>query len=160
MDISLSYQAFSFFAMIICGILCGVIFDIFRSFRRHRKSACSVVALQDIVFWILELCLVYAVAFKLNYAHIRAYEGIALVIGSWLYFMTVSDFVLGALCKGVAYAVKLTGAVLAPFKKVAEFIGNILRKLRKFVSKSLKNLINRAKTVQKHIQKAKNIFTI
>lgn len=160
MDISLSYQAFSFFAMVICGFLCGVLFDLFRALRRHRKSACTVVAFQDILFWILEASLVYFVAFKLNYAHIRAYEGVALVIGSWLYFMTASSYVLRFLCVLVSCAYKAVGAIFVPFKKIFKFIGCGFKWLKNLISSWTKNAFLRIKSAQKHIQKAKKFFTI
>ena len=160
MDISLSYQAFSFFAMVICGFLCGVLFDLFRALRRHRKSACTVVAFQDILFWILEASLVYFVAFKLNYAHIRAYEGVALVIGSWLYFMTASSYVLGFLCALVSCAYKAAGVIYVPFKKTFKFIGCGFKWLKNLISSWTKNAFSRIKSAQKHIQKAKKFFTI
>lgn len=160
MDISLSYQAFSFLAMVICGFLCGVLFDLFRALRRHRKSACTVVAFQDILFWILEASLVYFVAFKLNYAHIRAYEIAALIIGSWLYFMTASHYVLGFLTGAVRYIQKSICVIFTPLKKLVNLISVSFSKFKKMVFSVVKNVFSHIKNVQKHIQKVKNIFTI
>ncbi len=160
MDITLTYQAFSFFVMVFCGSLCGVIFDLFRSFRRNKKSACGIVALQDIVFWIMELFLVYMVAFRLNYAHIRAYEGIALLLGSWLYFMTVSKWVLNTLCALLSYVQKAFGFVLIPFKKTMGFFGRCASGIKKTVLSKSRQTVIKLKSMQKHLQKSKNIFTI
>ncbi len=160
MDITLTYQAFSFFVMVFCGALCGVIFDLFRSFRRNKKSACGVVALQDIVFWIMELFLVYMVAFRLNYAHIRAYEGIALLLGSWLYFMTASKWVLNALCSVLSYVQKVFGFILVPFKKFIGFSGKCASGIKRAALSKSKQAVTKLKSMQKHLQKSKNIFTI
>ena len=146
--------------MVICGFFCGVLFDLFRALRRHRKSACSVVAFQDVLFWILEVSLVYFVAFKLNYAHIRAYEGVALVIGSFLYFITASAYVLAFLCRIVMFLQKIINIILTPFKKITLLIRRFVSKIKKIASARTKSLTSRIKSMQKYIQKAKNIFTI
>lgn len=160
MDITLTYQALSFFVMVFCGALCGVIFDLFRSFRKNKKNACGVVALQDIVFWIMELFLVYMVAFRLNYAHIRAYEGIALLLGSWLYFMTVSKWVLSILCAVLSYIQKALGFVLIPIKKIMAFFGRFVSGAKKLMQLKSRQAVSKLKSMQKHLQKSKNIFTI
>ena len=109
-EIPLAGQVLVFFVMVLCGGFCGVLFDVFRAFRRLHKSTNGVVALQDVIFWLLELTLVYMVAFKLDYAHIRAYEAIALVMGSWLYFMTLSSVVMPVLVLVISF---LFGTVLS-----------------------------------------------
>jgi len=103
-----------FIAMVLCGILCGVVFDFFRSVRRTRRSNCGVVALQDIVFWIIELAVVYFCAFRLNYAKLRAYEALALIIGSCLYFMTLSGYVLKFICKIIIIHTRIIGYITKP----------------------------------------------
>ena len=159
MDISLSYQAFSFLVMVVCGFLCGLIFDLFRALRRHRKSACSVVAVQDIVFWILEASFVYFVAFKLNYAHIRVYEIVALVIGSWLYFMTASVYLLGFLCTVVSYVQKVVDIIFVPIKKILGFVSRVFARFKKIISMGAKSTFSHVEIMKKRIQKVKNIFT-
>lgn len=127
MNISVSLQAFMFLGMVLCGAMCGVVFDVFRGLRRYRRPARSIVALQDILFWLIELTVVYMAAFRLNYAHIRAYEGIALVIGSWVYFMTVSEYVIQFVCTITSFAVKAAGIVLKPFLLLGRIVSHALR---------------------------------
>lgn len=122
MNVSVSEQAYMFFAMIVCGVFCGLVFDLFRSVRRAHRCHSGVVALQDITFWLAELVLVYWVAFKLNYAKVRLYELVALVIGSWLYFMTVSFYVVKILSEVIGYLIKAGLFIAKPFCKMWKLI--------------------------------------
>ncbi len=156
MDISLSGQAFAFFAMVMCGAFCGVIFDVFRALRRLHKTASGVVALQDIIFWLLELFVVYMAAFRLNYAHIRAYEGIALIMGSWIYFMTVSSRILELFCRAMRYILTAVRFILRPVFKLTEALARICTSFGQNTILKMKHVLCKIK----HKQKSKNIFTI
>lgn len=134
MEISVSNQAIVFLGMVLCGVVCGVVFDIFRAIRRCRKSANSVIAAQDLLFWIIELVIVYMAAFRLNYAHVRAYEGIALVIGSVIYFMTLSKYTVRFVCICIAFAVKITLLVLTPVMKAARLALRPIKALTVFIT--------------------------
>ena len=127
MEISSANQAYAFLAMVLCGALCTGVFDIFRAIRRYKNSATGVIVFQDIVFWIIELFIVYMVAFRLNYARVRAYEIIALIIGSAIYFVTLSDYVIKFMVWQIGLAAKLLGFVSAPADKA---MGYIFRKLK------------------------------
>ncbi len=132
MDISFSGQAFVFLAMVMCGVLCGIIFDVFRAVRHARRTASGIVAMQDLLFWLVELAAIYTVAFKLNYAYVRAFEGIALVIGSWIYFMTLSKYALRFLCRAVDMIIKTARFIFAPIAKAFLTFAGFVRKLRAF----------------------------
>ncbi len=142
MDISLSYQAFMFLAMTVCGGVCGVVFDVFRAIRRIHKSPVGVVAVQDIMFWIIELTLVYMVAFKLNYAKVRAYEAVALVVGSIIYFMTASSYVISFFCSVFELLIKWLKILMTPLKKLFSVAIKVNKQCKKGVCK-VKNKIYR-----------------
>ncbi len=125
-DISVSSQVFVFFAMIVLGVMCGAVFDIFRGIRRMKKLTGGVVAVQDLLFWLSELVLVYMVTFRLNYAHVRAFELVALVIGSFIYFMTVSRYVIAFVHKTANIVWKAVGIILKPVRSALGFLGQKL----------------------------------
>ncbi len=155
MDISLSAQALAFVIMVICGALCGVVFDVFRAMRRMHKTAGGVVALQDICFWLLELILVYMAAFYLNYAHIRAYEAVALVIGSWLYFMTASGYVLGFFVVLIRKITKAFAVMAKPISKLFQFLKRNLGKFARYIKANAVQMLSGVKKALKPKQKAK-----
>ena len=121
MEISSANQAYVFLAMVLCGALCTGVFDIFRAIRRYKNSATGVIVFQDIVFWIIELFIVYMVAFRLNYARVRAYEIIALVIGSAIYFVTLSDYVIKFMMWQIGLVAKVFGFLMAPLLRVSAY---------------------------------------
>ncbi len=133
MEISSVNQAYVFLAMVLCGALCTAVFDIFRAIRRYKNSGTGVIAFQDIIFWIIELFIVYMVAFRLNYARVRAYEIIALVIGSGIYFVTLSDYVIKFLVWIIGMCVRVVNFLVSPFVKLFGFIESKFRKVICFV---------------------------
>ncbi len=145
-DISFSEQAFVFVAMVMCGVLCGIIFDVFRAVRHSRRTTSGVVAMQDLLFWIIELAAIYTVAFKLNYANVRAFEGIALVMGSWMYFMTLSKYSLRILCRVTDFIVKIIKLVLKPLSKLVAAVRCIVRKVSVYICGKLSTLKGKVKS--------------
>ena len=143
-DISVSSQVFEFFAMIILGLACGVVFDVFRGIRRMGRTASGVVAMQDLMFWLSELALVYMVTFYLNYAHVRAFELLALIIGSSIYFMTVSRYVIAFVHKTANAIWKVIILVSKPFLAVwgsaKQKLSLILQKIRKNTKQFFKKI--------------------
>ena len=160
MDISLSYQAFMFLAMTVCGGVCGLVFDVFRAIRRIHKSPVGVVAIQDIVFWIIELTLVYMVAFKLNYAKVRAYEAVALIVGSFIYFMTASGYVISFFCSVFEVLIKWLNILMTPLEKLFSFAKITNKWCRKGVCKAKNKIYGCFSSIpiDKWMEKTKKCF--
>lgn len=161
MDISLSYQALMFLAMTVCGGVCGLVFDVFRAIRRIHKSPVGVVAIQDIMFWIIELTIVYMVAFKLNYAKVRAYEAVALIVGSFIYFMTASGYVISFLCGVFEVLIKWIEILLTPLKKLFLFAQRVKKWCRKGVCKAKNKICGYFSyiPIDKWLEKTKKMFS-
>lgn len=157
-DISVSSQVFEFFAMIILGFACGVVFDVFRGIRRMGRTASGVVAMQDLMFWLLELALVYMVTFYLNYAHVRAFELLALIIGSSIYFMTVSGYVIAFVHKTANAMWKVFALVSKPFLAVWSFTKQKLSLVLLKIRKRVKQLFIKLKSNVNIKQKITEVF--
>ena len=80
------------------------------------------MAAQDLVFWLLELSLVYITAFEVNNAQVRGYEAIALIIGAVLYFVSASEYVMRFFCMVIGLLKKIIVKITKPFKKLIKFI--------------------------------------
>lgn len=128
MEISSVNQARVFLWMIVCGAVCTFVFDVFRGIRRYKSLQNSVILLQDLVLWAIEIYIVYMVAFKLNYARVRAYEIVALVIGSLLYFVVLSDYVVKTVCRITAITEKCARRAVSPFQKLWKFVSAHVRR--------------------------------
>ena len=81
-------QAYIFLIFILTGIIIGVIFDIFRAFRRSFKLKDFYTYVQDVLFWLLVGFIIMYVTFKFNYGELRIY----MLFGSFLrsYFIFIS----------------------------------------------------------------------
>ena len=160
MELSVSHQAYVFVCMVLCGMLSGIIFDIFRSIRRCTKPKSCIIAAQDLFFWFIELCVVYITAFEVNNAQIRGYEAIALVLGAVFYFVTVSEYVMRFLCHIIRFAMKTVNAVLKPLYKILHVMTLPFKKARSAVKKKAKNIKNRISSLVKNeIRRLKTIFS-
>jgi len=146
-DVSVSAQAYMFLVMVVCGVFCGLIFDLFRSVRRAHRCHSGVVAVQDIVFWLAELALVYTVAFKLNYAKVMAYELVALVIGSWIYFMTVTIYVVRILSGVIVVSINTGRIVFKPFVKLAKVLTGFVLWLKSAIFLQINRILTYSKDI-------------
>ena len=122
MEISSVNQARVFLWMVVCGAVCTFVFDVFRGIRRYKRLQNSVILFQDLILWLIEICIVYMVAFKLNYARVRAYEIVALVIGSLLYFVVLSDYIVKVVCRITAITEKCVHRIVSPVQKLCKFV--------------------------------------
>ncbi len=122
MEISSVNQAWVFLWMVVCGIVCTFVFDVFRGIRRYKSPQNSVIVFQDLVLWAIEIFIVYMVAFKLNYAKVRVFEIVALIIGSVLYFIILSDYVVKSVCRITEIAEKCVLRIISPFRKMCNFV--------------------------------------
>ena len=128
MELSVSHQVYVFAAMILCGALTGVVFDVFRAARRCFHPRSGIIAAQDIALWLAELVLVFVTIFEVNNAAVRFYEVIGLVLGAALYFMTISEYVILFFCKVMRAAVRAFCFAAKPVKKVFSLLALPIKK--------------------------------
>ena len=133
MKLSVSHQLFVFVCMFFCGWLTGIVFDVFRSLRRCVKSGSGVIVLQDLLFWLLELVIVYYTVFKVNNAKVRFYEAVALISGAIVYFIILSEYAVKFISKVIMLLIEATNVVLKPLKKLLCFMRKPLSKFICFI---------------------------
>ena len=67
-------------------------FDFFRVLRKKFKTTDIVTYMQDIFFWILTgISMLYCI-YTFNSGEIRLYEFIGILIGTTIYFLTISKY--------------------------------------------------------------------
>ena len=67
-------------------------FDFFRVLRKKFKTTDIVTYMQDILFWILTgISMLYCI-YTFNSGEIRLYEFIGILIGTTIYFLTISKY--------------------------------------------------------------------
>lgn len=115
MFLSSRHELFVLLGTFIGGLVLGIVFDIFRIFRKNFKGASSLVWLQDILMWAVMLAVVYITLFITNSAQLRWYEFAGFGAGVAVYMVALSRVV-----------VAVSSAVINFLKKVLSFIFTIV----------------------------------
>ena len=85
-----SSQAILFITSVEIGILMGVLFDLIRIFRKLLKHPNFLVQVEDMLYWIACGLVGFYMLYVCNYADIRPYIFLGIVLGAVFYFMTFS----------------------------------------------------------------------
>ena len=75
---------------ILAGILTGAMFDLYRIIRGSNVNK-VIIAIEDILFWILAAMIVFAFLLYTNYAFLGAYVYIFMILSLALYIRFISD---------------------------------------------------------------------
>jgi len=94
--ISVSTQAYIFLCAIVGGIVIAFIYDIFRVKRKAVKTSAIVIYVEDLVFWLIVVAVMFAVLFFSNEGEIRGYIFIGTILGIILYNLIFSRIVMAA----------------------------------------------------------------
>ena len=135
-----------FFMCGLCGIACGVLYDMFRIIRRAFELKTVATFFMDTVFWILCALLTAGVLFYANYGRLRWYEGVIAVIGAVSYFLSASPLVVDGgvflvlTVKKILYILLKT--VFFPLFLVLKLTNRFFCKIKLFFSKKIsKNML-------------------
>lgn len=127
MDVTVSNQLFVFLSSAICGIFIGLIFDVFRIVRRIVKTGKAAAVVEDIAYWIIAAAIFFLFAGKVNSGEIRLYFFIGALLGTGLYFVTVSRYVIKVSVCIINFFIKIIGIVfrflMTPVLFVFKLIG-------------------------------------
>lgn len=136
----------------VTGVVIGILFDIFRIWRRSFKTADWLTCLQDILFWLLTGLIILFSIFQFNHGEIRSYVFVGIAIGIILYMITISRFVVQNCVKVIQWIKKI---ISYPIKILLQFIKRISRKPVKLCNR----LLNKIKKVfnKKHVSMTKKI---
>ena len=94
MEITVSNQLFIFISCVLCGVINGFVFDVFRIIRRLIRTSNVAAIIEDIIYWIIAAVVLFLFVLKLNSGELRFYQFIGVFLGTGIYFFTVSSFVI------------------------------------------------------------------
>lgn len=124
-------QIYIFFIFIICGVIIGIIFDIFRILRKSFKTPDIITYIEDILFWIITCVLFAYTIFTYNNGEIRLYIFIGALVGILMYILTISRYF-------IKFCVKIIEIIRRIIKKFVVYpLKIILKILRKLVFKPI-----------------------
>lgn len=113
MEISVSAEALVFLKTVLGGMLCGVVFDVYRILKSVKKSLFMLEA-GDIIVWIVMAMMSFFAVFAANSGQVRWYEIVALLIGFILYTVSVSKYFIAAAKFIAKICAKILKIMLAP----------------------------------------------
>jgi spore cortex biosynthesis protein YabQ len=90
-------QVYGFAATIAAGLSLGLLFDLYRLWRRATRPRKAVTALSDILFWIVATPVTYIYLLMGTWGELRFYVLLGLLLGLFLYFTVFSVIVINFL---------------------------------------------------------------
>ena len=126
MTLTTTNQAYIFLATVYVGLLLGLIYDIYRAFRMITKPGRLLLAVFDLLFWILAALFSFTMLFKVNGGEIRLYAFIGLALGWGLYTLAVGSIVVKFLVK--VYEI-ISNIILWPIRMIGRGIKWIAKKI-------------------------------
>lgn len=82
---TLDVQLLTMVSMIICGFYLGVALDTYNRFARIWKGRQLLTYLIAIIFWLLQVSIVFYVLYQVNYGELRIYVFLACLLGFAIY---------------------------------------------------------------------------
>jgi spore cortex biosynthesis protein yabQ len=128
----------------LCGIVIGIGFDIFRVLRKSFRTSDMVTYIEDILFGILTGIFLIIMLFIFNNGQLRFFIFVAISLGLLLYLLTISK-----------YFIKINVIILAFIKKLVHMMLYPIQKLYKIMTKPFYFLIINLKKL--HIRKSKKL---
>ena len=133
MEDIISNQAYSFAICIICGVIIGIFFDIFRILRKSFKTPDLITYIEDLIFGLITGIFLVFILFVLNNGQLRFYIFFGLILGIILYLITISKLFIKINVAVIITIKKIISRILFiilyPFKTLLKFIKSIISKI-------------------------------
>ncbi len=121
-----SSQSLLFMTCAQIGIIMGIFFDLIRIFRKIIKHPDFLVQIEDFLYWVVCAFVGFYMLYISNYAAIRPFVFIGILLGAILYFasfsiifMKIATIVIDYVKRIIAQLIHL---MLIPIKKVVVLI--------------------------------------
>ena len=144
MPVEISTQAYTFLYSILCGMLIGFIYDVFRIKRKTIKTGALFIYIEDLTYWIIVAAIVFALIFYSNDGEIRGYIFIGAIIGVTLYMLLFSNIIVNLSVRVLDLLGRIIRFILFiisyPVRILIKIISFPIRLISKPVKKLLKSL--------------------
>ena len=133
-----SSELLEFLDFLLIGVLISFIFDFFRAFRRVRKVSFIVVAVQDIIYFlIITVILIFSIIFLLN-TSIRLYIFLAVLSGILIYATFFSKHIIKFYMKIFKMTRRIFVFLAMPLKLTVQILIKIYNFFKKYIKKCCK----------------------
>ncbi|NLB80632.1 MAG: hypothetical protein GX800_03235 [Clostridiaceae bacterium] len=155
MGVSINTQAFIFIACAFCGLVSGVLFDVFRVARRVVRTSNIVAMAEDIAYWLIVVIVFFIFMQNVSSGELRLFELIALFLGFVFYFVVLSPCVIKTSVVIITFLGKVLSVVIKIVLYPVVLIFKIIKKPLFIVWNIGKKKSNKIK--QKIVQSLLNI---
>ena len=149
MILSLHGQAQLFLLTVFMGGIMGLVYDGLRVFRHALPHKPFWVQMEDGLFWLVAVFLVFGVMLRASSGEIRFFSIFGLFGGMGLYFLTLSRLVIAVSDRVIALVKYITvlfwNIVTTPFRLVWFIVRRPLLKFGSFCGKKRKKLLHSCK---------------
>lgn len=144
-------QLICFGYFISTGIIIGIVFDIFRIWRKTIHTSDVVTNLQDILFCIITGIIIIFSIFYFNNGELRLFIFIGIIIGIALYMLLVSKYIIAASVNIINFIKKILYLLIQPFIIAVNFTKKLIFRPISFI------IINVKYFTIKNLQKIKKV---
>jgi spore cortex biosynthesis protein YabQ len=106
----------------VCGMISGILSDIFTVKRRYFKENRLILFVDDFLFMIICAVIVVFNSYSFNDGNMKWYEIPVMFFGFVIYKKTVSRLILKTVCFVIDYVIKLFKLLFLPLKIVKAFV--------------------------------------
>ena len=132
-------QSELFLVSVQIGVVIGIIFDAIRILRKSIKHPNFIVQIEDMIFWVLSGFTGFYMLYNCNYAEIRPYILLGILMGVVFYFLTFSMLITKVMIR------------------IIEFVKTVLHKVYILIIKPIRVMVRYAMIPIKNIKKARAI---
>lgn len=159
MNVLVTKQTLLFLTAIQIGILMGIIFDLIRIFRKLIKHPNIFVQIEDMLYWVVSGFIGFYMLYICNYAAIRPYIFIGMILGGLFYFLSFSIWFMKLATIAIEYLkkviVKMVQCLIIPIKAVTRWILSILGLPINYIDNKLKAFKHFVKLASRKKQRLK-----
>ncbi len=149
-------ELINFGIYLLCGVVIGIFFDVFRILRKTFKTNNFVTYVEDTIFGVISGLFVISMFFIFSNGELRFYIFIALLLGLVMYFCTVSKYIIKVNVWIITLLKRILGFIFSPLRKFSILLVvkplSIVKRKVKIARIKIKSTFIR----QKNIKKSKN----
>lgn len=150
MDTAIVNQAYLFGIYAICGIVIGILFDLFRILRQSFKTPDIITYIEDIIFGILTGIFLIFMIFVFSNGELRFYIFFALILGLSIYLLTISKYFIKFNVKIITtiknIIIKVFSLILYPIVMIKNFILKLVLRPFRILTININNVIKTKKS--------------
>lgn len=143
-----------FLISILWGVIILLVYDILRIIRRLIPHNGIILALEDILFWVLASLFIFAMIYKVNNGTIRGFSVMGMGIGMTLYHFIFSELLVKWVTKALHLLLRPVRCLINRIKRILLFV---MSKMKNYISRILFRLKKIEKSVRITLTKKQQI---